>query len=73
MCLIKKYDRFMVASNDNVLTIWKSKYSQNLSLQHPSPETFSCEQQIIYDFGGINCMTISIRDLSLAFVGSEDG
>jgi hypothetical protein len=28
MNLIKKYDKFIVASEDNIITIWKMKYNQ---------------------------------------------
>jgi len=69
---LKKYEKIIVASSDNVITIWKIKYS-NVGSSHVIDDNLYCESIFKENFGGINSISTAVKGLPYIFVGNQLG
>lgn len=67
--MLKKNEKFLVASQDNAISIWRMKYNKNSVY----PENFNIEKIICDSFGGISCVVSPIPDKDILVIGSIDG
>ena len=60
--LIRKHEKFLVASRDNTITLWRMKNKSSSSAAGSYPDQVQCEQIIQEDFGGIYSLILPIRE-----------
>lgn len=65
--MLKKNERFLVASQDNIISLWRLRSNGKFF------ENFICERILSDKFGFISCVQIPIMDQELAVIGGCDG
>lgn len=69
--MIKKGEKFMVASQDNLISIWRTKYNRDKPNLYP--EGFIIEKIITDSFGGISTFLSPNFEKEIIIIGCMDG
>lgn len=73
MSVYKRMEKFIAGSEDNVISVWKIKYTNPVSGLPSYPESFACENVYKDNFGGITSFQIPICEPHLIFIGNMQG